>query len=421
VTDFKNCETRLECERCGQTYDAHREAVNTCKKCGSLLEVKYDFERTAGRNVSLILKGSDKRDPMPLWHFKNLLPHPLNSDIVTLGEGGSPIRRLGSVSESLGVKVYAKYYGTNPTGTHKDLGMSVAVSMAKELKVRTALTFSTGNAATSLAAYANLAGIRTIVLTRSEISREKLLNILALGATVVQVSGLDDPWTVLNEVQRKTHLYAFTNFVNPFRAEGHKTLAYEVFARLHEDVDFVICPLGTGGGLWGAWKGFKEMRMLGVMNHLPRMVAVQPEAVMHTVKAFKEGKEIAKAFGEGHHTVVQSLADSEPFYGAARPLRALKESGGDAVAVSDQEVITSIFELGKEGYFVEPAAATALAALKREVDDGVIDKGDTVVLSLTGTGLKQPEAIGETVRNGVVKIKMKDLDRLSKIAAGELI
>jgi threonine synthase len=419
VVVHRNCETRLECERCGQIYDIHCDVVNTCERCGSLLEVKYDFERAGNPDVSLILKGSNKCDSLMLWHFKELLPHPLDSDIVTLGEGGSPIRRLSKVSEMLGVKVYAKYYGTNPTGTHKDLGMSVAVSMAKELKVKTALTFSTGNAATSLAAYANLAGIRTIVLTRDEISREKLLNILALGATVVQVSGLKDPWKALNKVRKKVRVYTFTNFVNPFRAEGHKTLAYEVFAKLHEDADFVVCPLGTGGGLWGTWKGFKEMRTLGVMDNLPRMVAVQPEAVMHTVKAFKEGKETAEAFGEGRNTVVQSLADSEPFYGATRPLQALKESRGDAVSVTDQEVIASVLELGKEGYFVEPAAATALAALKREVDNGFVSKGDTVVLSLTGTGLKQPEAIEETVRNGIVKMGMEDLDRLFKIIVGD--
>ncbi|MGC8557309.1 MAG: threonine synthase [Fervidicoccus sp.] len=405
----------MKCEKCGAIYNI-TEPINTCKKCGGLLEVVYDYEQMINDDVPKKLKLP--KESTDMWYYKDLLPHPETSEIITLGEGGSVLRYLQRTSERLGIKIFAKYYGTNPTGTHKDLGMSVAMSMAKWLGIKVALTFSTGNAATSLATYANIANIRPIIITRTTISFEKLYNILALGAEVIQIEDLINPWEVLDQISKKINIYMFTNFINPYRAEGHKTLAYEIYEKLKSDVDFVVVPLGTGGGLWGTWKGFKELKIFGLMNNLPRMVAVQPEAVMHTVKAYMEGKEVAKPYGNPANTIVQSLADSEPFYGAIRPLRVLKESNGIAVAVNDNEVVNSILELGKEGYFVEPAAATTLAGVEKALEQGLIDKGETVVLSLTGSGLKQPEAIKDAVKGKTIKLSKNNYDALLRIIGG---
>lgn len=405
----------LKCEDCRTRYEID-EVVNTCKKCGGLLEVEYDYEALVDDDRQKVF-GFEAPACMPyLWKYIHFLPHPRENNIVSMGEGGSPIIALKGISEELGVKVFAKYYGTNPTGTHKDHGMSVAISMAKEIGVRFALTFSTGNAATSLAAYSNFAGIRPIIIMRNKVSPEKFANIQALGATIIQIKELEDPWKLLRTVSDRVPVYYFTNFINPFRAEGHKSLAYESHERIRDGVEFVICPIGTGGGLWGAWKGFKELYEFGLTQKLPHMIASQPEAVMHTAKAFKEGKEIAESFGNPNGTIVQSLADSEPLQGAKRPLKVLRESKGDAVGVRDEDVITSILEIGREGLFVEPASATTLAALKMEIESGFIQKGDTVLLSLTGTGLKQPEAIDKiTSQKNIFELEAADVDKVTEI------
>lgn len=407
--DFK-----LVCSRCGNEYD-HTLLLNTCPKCGGLLEVKYDYDKLADK-IRVRFEHLKEHRHLGLWDYIDLLPYPINSiNIVTMGEGLGEVLFLRSLSEKYGVNIYARYYGNNPTGTFKDLGMSVAVSMAKELGIKRAITYSTGNAGTSLAAYCAKAGIPTYIIIKDRISMEKLYNIIALGAKIIQVRGLKDPWGLLNELSKRTQIYYFTNFINPFRAEGHKSLAYDIFLKLEDNVDFVIEPLGTGGGIWGSWKGFKELSQFGLISKLPRIVAVQPEAVMHAVKAFKEGKRTAEPYGDASATIVQSLADSTPLFGDERPLSVLYESKGDAVAVSDMDVVEAVLELGKyEGLFVEPAAATTLAALKTEINYGKIDRKDNVVLSLTGTGLKQPDIIEKGAKIKFDVFNPTEIDKIVK-------
>jgi threonine synthase len=410
---IKHFVKHLECEQCHARYEVGI-TVNTCPKCGGLLDVKYDYDTLISEDRVKILKNPtrDFIENSNLWKYIDFLPHPnKEANIITLGEGGSPVIKLKRLSEATKVNIYAKYYGTNPTGTHKDLGMSIAVSMAKEAGIKYAISFSTGNAAASLATYSNVAGIIPIIIIRDNISLEKLYHLKALGCNIIQISGLKDPWSLLDYLHKKIDIYSFVNFINPYRAEGHKSLAYDAYLSIKEKIDYVVVPLGTGGGLYGAWKGFKELKEFGLMNSLPKMIAVQPEAVMHTVIAFKEKRMKAEAYGDGSKTIVQSLADSEPLYGATRPLKVLYESNGDAVAVSDEEVRKAILELGREGFFVEPAAASTLAALMREMNDKKVDRGDNVVLSLTGTGLKQPDAMG-SFGGEVNKFSLDDLDKI---------
>jgi threonine synthase len=399
--DFK-----LKCERCGRTVKP-RPALNSCPHCGGLLEVEYDYRRIEeGGGLKVFQSKEDCHQGM--WRYAPLLPHPRNpSNIVTMGEGAGSLIPLRWLSDRYGVKLFARYYGINPTGTHKDLGVSVAVSIAKDLGVDKVLTFSTGNAATSITAYCNRAGIRSVIVTRTDVSAEKLANLIALNATIVMVKGLRDPWSLLQSV---SGVQLMTNFLNPYRAEGHKTLAYDIFSRLGEGVDFIIEPVGTGGGIWGTWKGYLELKNYGLVSKLPKLIGVQPEAVKHAVLAFESRKTEAEPF-DGGNTIVQSLADPIPLYGDRRPLAAVYGSNGAMIAVSDEEVLKAIMEIGSEGLFVEPAAATTLAALKRGMEEGLIDRGDTVVLSLTGTGLKQPEVISPGEGN-LIKVELKDAPQI---------
>lgn len=401
----------LLCEKCRSTYSPS-EPVNLCKKCGSFLEVQYD--KIGGVDEDLFRKACSRK-LQSIWKYKELLPHPVRDEnIVSLGEGCGNLLYLSHVSAQTGLKVYARYYGSNPTGTHKDLGMSVAVSIAKEIGVKSAVTFSTGNAGTSLAAYCAAADIRATVITRETISREKLANILAFGATVVVVRNLRDPWSLLNELSSVVPVYYFTNFINPYRAEGHKTLAYDIFVELKETPISIYEPLGTGGGIWGTWKGFRELRDMGLIGEIPKINGVQPEAVKHAVVAYEKGEKTAAPYGDGGLTKIHSLADPVPLLGDERPLKAIYDSRGKAIAVTDEEAKEALLMLGRDGLFVEPAAACSLAGLLKDVQAGVYDRGDTVVLSLTGTGLKQPDFSLDRAGGTMFTLERPDIEFLKR-------
>lgn len=412
---LKNYNFHLKCENCGLEFNAN-EPINTCTKCGNLLNVVYDnFEKL---DSSAIMRENNINS---MWRYLELLPHPIDSNnIVSLGEGSGGLLSLKKLSEKTGLDIYARYYGTNPTGTHKDLGMSVAFSMAKEIGIYNAITYSTGNAGTSLSAYASRAGMTAFIISRATISEEKLTNILTLGGKTLLVKDLEDPWKFLDELSKVTKVYYFTNFLNPFRAEGHKTFAYDIFRTLGDTTYTVYEPLGTGGGIWGTWRGFNDLKNLGLVNKIPRIVGVQPEAVKHAVVAFQKGLNEASPFGDSKNTQILSLADSIPLFGDRRPLAAVKGSGGEVLACSDEETRDAMLMLGKEGLFVEPASATSLVGLLKEFNDGKVDKNEVIVLSLTGTGLKQPSFIESTVEKNVIRMEKPDVTAIASIIQGDL-
>lgn len=407
----------LACEKCGTQYDAS-EPINLCKKCGSVLEVIYD--NLDELDVKSLFRFAMSHTLQSIWKYKALLPHPTkNKNIISLGEGAGNLIHLKNISEQKGLQIYARYYGINPTGTHKDVGMSVAVSMAKEIGIKSAITFSTGNAGTSLAAYCSAAGIKTTIIARDTISKEKLPNILALGAKVISIHNLIDPWALLEDLSKLLPVYYFTNFINPFRAEGHKTLAYDIFTELGNLQLSIYEPLGTGGGIWGSWKGFKELNHLGLVDTIPKINAVQPEAVKHAVVAYESGNKTAMPYGDGNKTKIQSLADSMPLFGDERPLKAVYDSRGKAIAVTDDEAKKALLLLGKDGLFVEPASACSLAGLLKDIDEGIYDKGDNIILSLTGTGLKQPDFSLDLINQNIVTLRNADAKSIAKHIEGD--
>ncbi|HEX2988773.1 MAG TPA: pyridoxal-phosphate dependent enzyme, partial [Chloroflexota bacterium] len=225
---------------------------------------------------------------------------------------------------------------------------------------------------------------------------EKLAMLQVYGHPVVKLK-----WNSFSEVTgmmeaaiRDLGMYQFVNFLNPFRHEGGKTYAYEISLDLGWRVpDRLIQPIGTGGGVYGAWKGYKELHAIGLVDRLPRMTGVQPEAAAPVCMAFQRGERTAGRHGDPRQTIAQSIAGDSVIQGGRRVLDALYDSGGYGETVSDEEIRAGIALLGSEGIFGEPAGGAVVAAAKKLVRKGIIDPGERIVLVVTGTGLKQPHAV----------------------------
>lgn len=199
--------------------------------------------------------------------------------------------------------------------------------------------------------------------------------------------------TMLDKAVTELGCYAFVNFINPIRHEAMKTYAYEIYGEFGRVPDWSFHPMGTGGGVWGTWKGYRELADIGVTDKLPRMVPVQPEAVCWLKRAVDSGAEVAETYGDSTKTIAQSISGNSPLQGGRRLLRAVRDSGGMAMAVSDQEIMEAMVDLGHEGIGAEPSSASTVAALKQAAKAGKIGAQETVVCVITGTAFKQPSVV----------------------------
>ena len=329
-----------------------------------------------------------------MWRYKDFLPIP-KGGIVSLGEGKTPLIKLGRVDYALRLRsVYAKFEGTNPTGSFKDRGMSLGISIAKELSVHGVIAASTGNTAASLSAYGARAGLRpVIVLPKGNVALGKLIQVIAHGALTVEITGVFDDAlrAVMELIEVSKALYPLNSF-NPWRLEGQKTTAYEIIEDLSKVPDWVVVPVGNAGNISAIWKGFKELYDIGVINELPKMVGVQAEGAAPLARAWRLGMN-KPLFVDNPPTVATAIKIGKPV-NWPKALKAVKESKGLFIEVSDDEVIKAQKDLARsEGIFTEPASAASLAGLRRLVDEGIVGKDDVVVLVLTGHGLKDPDAV----------------------------
>jgi threonine synthase len=285
-----------------------------------------------------------------------------------------------------------------PTGSLKDRSNSVGISKAKELGFGIAAVMSTGNAAASVAAYAAAAGIRSIVMVPAGTAPAKIIQARACGATVIVVDG-DFDYDVGKLYQAAIEEFGWYDCLssNPYRAEGKKSYAYEMVDQLDGEVpDWVIHPTAGGTGIYAIWKGFQELRSLEWIRRLPRLAASQSEAAAPIAAAFDKGLITVEPV-VARTTVAESIQVGNPSALGWRALAALRESKGTAIALGDEAILAAQSLTGRlTGVFVEPAAATSVAAAKKLRDTGVIGTDDLVVCNLTGHGLKQPEAIGLT-------------------------
>jgi threonine synthase len=377
------------CISCGQKYDVD-EIVYSCTRCGDLLEVDYDYDFLYEK-----LKKSNWQDlPLSVWRYKEFMPIRDSSKIISLNEGGTGLHLCRHLASSLGIKnIYIKNEGENPTGSFKDRGMTVGITKAMELNMKTVICASTGNTSASLAAYAAKAGLQCIVLIPSgKIAQGKLAQAMIYGAKVVQILGnFDHALNIvlkLSEVHREIYLL---NSINPYRLEGQKSLAYEICDQLNRvSPDRVILPVGNAGNISAIWKGFREFHKLGLINKFPKMTGIQAEGAAPIAHAIKNGKkEIVPV--DKPETIATAIRIGAPI-SWKKALKAIRESMGTAETVTDEEILEAQKMLARsEGLFVEPASASSIAGLKKLVKAGTIDKDEVVVCVATGHGLKDPD------------------------------
>jgi threonine synthase len=382
--------THLECTRCGKQYDA--EALQTtCTDDGKPIYPRYDLDRIA----AAVTRDEIARRAPNLWRYREFLPVRDETKIVSLGEGLTPLLRVDRLASALGVRnLWVKDESQMPTGSFKARGMSVAVTRALELGVKRVAVPSAGNAGGALAAYAARAGMEAYVFMPHDVPLANQVEVQMTGAHSTLVKGLiTDCGALVREGAAKMGWFDMSTLKEPYRVEGKKTMGFEIVEQFGWEMpDVVIYPAGGGTGLVGMWKAFEELERAGwVAGRKPRMVCVQAEHCAPIVRAFQEGKDEAVVW-EDAATVAAGIRVPVAL-GDFLMLRALRESNGAAVAVSDRELLEGVRRLAKtEGLFACPEGGATVAALRHLIEQGWIAKAERVVLFNTGSGFKYLEA-----------------------------
>jgi threonine synthase len=382
--------THLECSLCHNRLDAGVVA-NLCT-CGGPLLVRYDLDRIRHR----WRRREVANGPSNMWRYAPLLP-PANESIVTLGEGWTPLIRTGRLGARIGAdELWVKDEGLNPTASFKARGLSCAVSMCVELGIRAVAIPSAGNAASAMAAYAAAAGIEAHIFMPRDVPQANYLECMAYGAHVTLVDGLiGDCARMMAERAPAEGWFDLGTLKEPYRIEGKKTMGYEVAEQLDWELpDAIFYPTGGGVGLIGMWKAFEEMERLGwIGGRRPKMIAVQAEGCQPLVRAFEENEPCSR-FYENAHTVAAGLRVPKPL-GDFLVLQAVRQSGGTAIAVSDDAMMRAGLGLAvDEGIYAAPEGAACVAALEKLLASGFLKRSDRIVLYNTGSGLKYAEAYG---------------------------
>jgi threonine synthase len=382
--------THLECGACGLRHEAQR-LHNLCTQCGKPLLVRYDFQ-SAARSLT---KESLKHRQPDLWRYREVLPVKDDQDVVSLGEGFTPLLHASRLGSQIGLsRLYIKDEGQNPTQSFKARGMTAAVSMAKELGVKKLAVPSAGNAAGALAAYAARAGMEAHIFMPKDTPRANVIECEQTGAHVTLMDGLiTDCGAEVGRRKEAEGWFDVSTLKEPYRIEGKKTMGYELAEQFDWQLpDVIIYPTGGGTGLIGMWKAFDEMEQMGwIGSKRPRMVTVQASGCAPIVRAFENGERFAAEF-ENAHTTASGLRVPKAI-GDFLIIDALRASGGTAVAVTDEELIAATKEIGAaEGVFCAPEGAACLPALKKLISDGMVQASETVVLFNTGSGVKYLES-----------------------------
>jgi threonine synthase len=394
VTSFA---THLECSRCQEDFPVD-QIQQVCKSDGGPLLVRYDLRRIRDS----ITKDALRERPQTLWRYRELLPHeePLNA--VTLGEPNTPLLETPSLGEELGMaRVRVKDEGLLPTGTFKARGAAVGVTRAAELGVKTLALPTAGNAGAAWAAYGARAGIRVVVVMPETTPEVIIRETSAYGADVYLVSGsIADAGAVVKRVCAERGWYDASTLREPYRIEGKKTMGFELAEQLGWRLpDVIVYPTGGGVGLIGMWKAFDELRAIGWLDRKrPRFVAVQAEGCAPIVRAFVEGRKESEPWPEPR-TFAAGIRVPKAL-GDFIVLKALRESGGTAVAVTETEIAESMRAAGSaEGMLVCPEGGAAIAGTAKLRRDGWIREDEEVVIYNTGTGLKYAEFLqGDAAR-----------------------
>ncbi|HHV79562.1 MAG TPA: pyridoxal-phosphate dependent enzyme [Firmicutes bacterium] len=407
----------LKCVRCGKIYGTELgpKAFEGCPVCAqegqpANLSTVYDY---SGLNADDLVRAFSQR-PRTMWRYIEMLPADNVDEVVSLHEGCTPLMRLHKLEEEYGIgRLYIKDESRNPTGSFKDRLASCAVTRGLKTGARVITVSSTGNHGSSTAAYATRADLDCIVFTMDSVPLMMKVLMQVYGGKLVACKNGPDRWKLMAWGVREKGWYPLGNYVNPpvgsnpYGVDGYKSMALEICEDLGWKVpDVVIQPTAYGDGLYGMWKGFAEMKQLGIIDSTPRMYAAEVFGPLCNALA-KGGKLEPVAAGP---SVAFSIAS--PF-GTHQALRALVDSRGGAISVSDEEILAVQERLGKHGLYAEASSCASVAAAIRLAKKGVIGKSDTVVAVITATGQRDPWVTQS--RLPAVPVVEPDPDHLSDV------
>jgi threonine synthase len=387
--------TWLACIECDETFGPFEDVRYTCDECDGLLEVRYADPPTFDEFGSGAASDGPERG---VWRYREALPFDLG---VTLPEGDTPLHRVPRIEEAVGVDALRiKHEGMNPTGSFKDRGMTVGVRVAKELGVGALACASTGNTSAALAAYGGRGDMQTLVLLpQGKVAAGKVAQASLHGARILEVDGnFDACLDIVQELAARGEAYLL-NSLNPFRLEGQKTIGFEILEEFYADYgvfpDRIVLPVGNAGNTSALYKGFRELVQAGALDvdEVPKLTGVQAEGAAPMVEAIEEGNDEIRRWEEVE-TRATAIRIGNPV-NAPKAIPGIHNTGGTAVAVSDDEITAAQRHLASEGVGVEPASAASLAGLKKLRRSGVVDDDERVVCLTTGHLLKDPEAAYE--------------------------
>jgi threonine synthase len=379
--------THLECAFTGERHAA--DEVHNLSRAGKPLLVRYDLAGVAKALSKEVLA----RRPPDLWRYRELLPVRRTQDIVSLGEAMTPLVPLPRLAAKLGgAELLVKDEGRLPTGSFKARGLVMAVSMAKTFGIKHMAMPTNGNAGAALAAYASHCGIKTTIFCPEDTPEVNVSEIELQGATVYRVNGLiDDCGKIVGAGKDKVGWFDTSTLKEPYRIEGKKTMGLELAEQLGWELpDAIFYPTGGGTGLIGMWKAFAELEAIGFIGKKrPRMIAVQAEGCAPMVRAFEAGVEHAPRF-ENAHTIASGIRVPQAV-GDFLILRAVRESKGFAIAVSDDAITSAVDEVARqEGFLMCPEGGATYAAYRQSLADGRIGRHERALLFNCATGLKYP-------------------------------
>ena len=387
----------LQCiERgCERRYPLNAKE-HQCPACSGLLDVRYDFSRIDSHSLGKLWQkrkmSSAIIDQSGVWRFRELLPFvPAGAEVISLSEGRTPLIEVNRTGEwAGGVRLAIKHQGNNPTGSFKDLGMTACITQASILGSRVTACASTGNTSASMAAYAARAGMKAVVFVPfGKISTAKLAQALEFGAVVIEMGdNFDQAFRMLRQLTDELGLY-LVNSLNPFRLEGQKTIVFEILEQRDWRVpDYLVLPGGNLGNVSSVGKGLQELKQLGLIDKLPRLVVVQAEGASPFYTMIATGAEEMTPVQP--RTEASAIRIGNPV-NWKKALRALRATDGLCESVTDEQIFEAKAALAKDGVGCEPASAASVAGIQKLVRSGKVEDGADVVAVLTGHQLKDPE------------------------------
>ncbi len=374
----------LECMRCGRRY--RRGLDGHCPRCGpeGVLDIGFDVRAARARLSRRTLKAR----PLDMWRYRELLPVPAGARVPPLRVGWTPILDAPRLASWAGLHgLLLKDEGRNPTASFKDRASVVGVARALLRRARVVACASTGNAASSLAGAAASVGLTSVIFVPEFAPEPKVAQLLVFGARVIRVKGsYDETWDLCQRACTRHGWYNRNAAVNPSLVEGKKTCGLEIGEQLGKEApEWVAISVGDGCTLAGTWKGLREMHVLGLLPRLPRMLGVQAEGARPLVDAFEKGGDLVPSEAQ---TLADSICVGHP-RNWRKALRAIRESQGAMVAVSDAAILDAMRETGRlSGVFGEPAGVAALAGLRVAVERGIVSRKESALSVVTGSGLK---------------------------------